>query len=183
MEIVKTIRATRHVGPDRHQRWRRLYRVAYCWTQDPQLAADLVRESLTGAGHDTRNLRNMDTPDGPLFRTLAKTWRQIRARHGTAVKHSTASIPAAESSEQDPATQALVKRVRAALAELSCQQREIITLVDLERMNYRDIAEVLDLGIETVRERLFSARRQLERSLRDLASADDHSVSSVWRVK
>jgi RNA polymerase sigma-70 factor (ECF subfamily) len=54
-----------------------------------------------------------------------------------------------------------VAMVRAALAELSFEYREIIVLREIEGCHYEEIAEILELPVGTVRSRLFRARMQL----------------------
>jgi RNA polymerase sigma-70 factor, ECF subfamily len=48
-----------------------------------------------------------------------------------------------------------------ALAELSPEQRAVVMLKELEGLQYREIAQVLNLSIGTVMSRLFYARRRL----------------------
>jgi RNA polymerase sigma-70 factor (ECF subfamily) len=49
-----------------------------------------------------------------------------------------------------------------ALAELSQQQRTVVVLKELQGLQYREIAQVLNLSIGTVMSRLFYARRRLQ---------------------
>jgi RNA polymerase sigma-70 factor (ECF subfamily) len=55
-----------------------------------------------------------------------------------------------------------IAMVRAALAELSFEYREIIVLREIEGCHYEEIAEILELPLGTVRSRLFRARIQLK---------------------
>ena len=52
--------------------------------------------------------------------------------------------------------------VRAAVAELADEHRQIIVLREMEGLAYEDIAETLQLPVGTVRSRLFRARAQLK---------------------
>jgi len=54
-----------------------------------------------------------------------------------------------------------VAMVRAALAELSVEYRQIIVLREIEGCHYDQIADILELPVGTVRSRLFRARMQL----------------------
>jgi RNA polymerase sigma-70 factor (ECF subfamily) len=60
----------------------------------------------------------------------------------------------------------LVRRVRAALPELSDRQREVFALVDLEQMDQREAARVLGMTHVTLRTTLHTARRRLADLLR-----------------
>ena len=55
--------------------------------------------------------------------------------------------------------------VRAAVAELPDRQREAIALYAFEQMTYREIAEVLDMPINTVKTLIHRARAALARAL------------------
>ena len=54
-----------------------------------------------------------------------------------------------------------------ALDRLSPQHREVIVLVALEEMSYRDVAEILGVPLGTAMSRLSRAREHLRRILED----------------
>ena len=58
--------------------------------------------------------------------------------------------------------------VRAAVAELPDRQREAISLYAFEQMTYREIAEVLNMPINTVKTLIHRARANLARALEPL---------------
>ena len=58
--------------------------------------------------------------------------------------------------------------VRAAIATLPVEFREVIVLREINQLNYRDIAEITNVPVGTVMSRLFNARRQLAQKLKDL---------------
>jgi RNA polymerase sigma-70 factor, ECF subfamily len=58
------------------------------------------------------------------------------------------------------------EEVNTALAKLSPEHRAVVLLKDLEDLQYREIAEGLNLSIGTVMSRLFYARRKLQSILR-----------------
>jgi RNA polymerase sigma-70 factor (ECF subfamily) len=57
------------------------------------------------------------------------------------------------------------QRVRAAMADLNRDQRELLALYAWEKLSYQDIADALDLPIGTVRSRLSRARARLRELL------------------
>jgi RNA polymerase sigma-70 factor (ECF subfamily) len=59
--------------------------------------------------------------------------------------------------------------VSAALLKLSDEHREIVVLRELQQMSYDEISEALDLPIGTVESRLFRARAELRKCLKDWA--------------
>jgi RNA polymerase sigma-70 factor (ECF subfamily) len=60
--------------------------------------------------------------------------------------------------------------LREALGQLDPQDREILLLREFEQLDYAEIAEVLDLPLNTVRSRLFRARTKLRELLAAPAS-------------
>ena len=60
-----------------------------------------------------------------------------------------------------------VGSVTAALDRLSAQHREVIVLVALEEMSYRDVAEILGVPLGTVMSRLSRAREHLRQMLEE----------------
>ncbi|MEO1526918.1 MAG: sigma-70 family RNA polymerase sigma factor [Planctomycetota bacterium] len=61
-----------------------------------------------------------------------------------------------------------VKLVRAAIATLTEEHRNILTLREMDDFSYEEIAEVLEISIGTVRSRLSRARRQLKLAIENL---------------
>ena len=55
--------------------------------------------------------------------------------------------------------------VHRGLDRLKAPQREVLTLFFLEKMSYKDIAQVLDINLGTVRSRLYHAKQSLRREL------------------
>ena len=60
------------------------------------------------------------------------------------------------------------EQVNAALAELSPEHRAVVVLKELEDMQYREIAEVLNVSMGTVMSRLFYGRKRLQSILKPL---------------
>jgi len=78
--------------------------------------------------------------------------------------------------------------IRQALAKLELSEREILMLREYEQLSYAEIAELLELPINTVRSRLFRARMALKglleakADLADIASATADPTAGVTRV-
>jgi RNA polymerase sigma-70 factor (ECF subfamily) len=162
--LLKNLHLKQHLG----ERWPRLYRVAYSWCHDPQLSKDLVQETVMKALKNSHQLKDKNLLDTWLFRILVNCWRDFCRQKRDNVEVNEADLYHNDSPEEENHRMNVVNRVRKAVSELSREHREIVSLIDLEQMSYKDVADVLDLPIGTVMSRLCRARRQLKEVLRDL---------------
>lgn len=132
--------------------------------RDADLAADAVQEALVALWlHEVRP----EDPGAWLQRTvtlrsldLARRRRRLRDHEGRArldrPEGSSRDDPAAGLERRD-----LAHSVREALARLTPDHRDILTLRDLEGLGYGEVAEALGLPVGTVRSRLHRARAAL----------------------
>lgn len=60
------------------------------------------------------------------------------------------------------------QRIDEAIAKLSPEHRAVITMKEMDGMQYQEIADALDCSIGTVMSRLFYARKKLQSLLRDV---------------
>lgn len=140
----------------------RLYRVALAWCGDPMLADDLVQETLANGIAKKHQLRDEKRLFPWLYSILNNNWRSyLRARKNhdelnDQLADDTAIGPRSNCQELE-----LVEQVRAAVASLPLEQRQVIALVDLEEFSYCDVAQVLEIPIGTVMSRLHRARKNL----------------------
>jgi RNA polymerase sigma-70 factor, ECF subfamily len=65
------------------------------------------------------------------------------------------------------------QHINAALAQLSPEHRAVIVLKEIEDLQYREIADILNLSIGTVMSRLFYGRRKLQSLLRPIYKQND----------
>lgn len=139
-----------------------LRRYARALAPDADVANDLVQETIVRAIAHWEQWRQ----DAPLkswlfaimrnthFRAERRTtrWRSISADLARRAESRTAPTPT------DPL---LVRRLGAALGELSEGQREILFLVVVEGLTYAEVAELTETPIGTVMSRLSRARARL----------------------
>jgi RNA polymerase sigma-70 factor, ECF subfamily len=60
------------------------------------------------------------------------------------------------------------EHINTALAQLSPEHRAVIVLKEIEDLQYREIAEILNVSIGTVMSRLFYSRKKLQSILRPI---------------
>lgn len=165
------------------QRWRRLYRVAYSWCHDPDLSSDLVQECMQKAINKSTQLNKEQALDGWLFIILTNCWRDYCRKQKDTIEFDEQQYIDSTTGEQENERFMIVKKVRSAIASLSKDQREVLSLVDLEGMSYSEVSKVLEIPMGTVMSRLCRARNQLKELLEVSDSDKDLSVPVLRRIK
>jgi RNA polymerase sigma-70 factor (ECF subfamily) len=129
-------------------------------------AHDAVQETFLAAWRRLPTLRDVDRFDAWLGRITVNACRMaLRRRRGVR------EIPVADSTTADPATSAFDAAAASADAfdrafgRLSVDQRAILVLHHLDALPITEIAARLGIPGGTVKSRLHSARRALERAL------------------
>lgn len=181
IERVRRYRAVR-----RHLELRRdaLYRLAYTWCNDSHLADDLVQQTAARALQSAGQLRAVDQVERWIVRILANCWHDHLRRSGRDTREEEATHPQVETAtpELELERDATVSRVRAAMMRVTPEQRQVITLVDLEGYTYAEAAEVLGVPIGTVMSRLCRGRRLLRQILLSDIRDRNEGVSTGSRV-
>ncbi|MBU9617397.1 sigma-70 family RNA polymerase sigma factor [Burkholderia multivorans] len=136
-----------------------LTRYARALTGDRAWADDLVQDTLERAlnrpPRDAGNLRAW------LLTLLRHRFiDQLRARHEVPVDDATAPWQTLAAPPGDVGG-LMLRDVQRALYRLPVEQREVLLLVALEELSYRDAAQVLGVPVGTVMSRLSRAREQM----------------------
>lgn len=139
----------------------RLYRVAYAWGHDADLASDIVQETMAKALKYVSQLREPEKLNSWLFGIMTNCWRDhFRAKRDITniddIELEDKNTPERLHHKQD-----IVMNVRNAVAQLPSAQRYVVTLVDLEGFSYAQVAEIMEIPIGTVMSRLSRARKLL----------------------
>jgi RNA polymerase sigma-70 factor (ECF subfamily) len=139
----------------------RLYRVALAWCGDEMLADDLAQETMTNGITNIKQLRDETRLFAWLYSILNNNWR-LHLRRKKCHDELDDQMPGEDDEPLGHCHEIeIVTRVRRAVASLPAQQRQVISLVDLEEFSYCDVAEILDIPIGTVMSRLHRARKNL----------------------
>lgn len=155
-----------------------LRRYARALEQDRDRADDLVQDTLERALSRRALFRTGGNMRGWLLTILHNLHvNELRRR---AVRAGTVPIEAAGANLSAPAPQPgrmAVRDLQQALLQLGDDHRQVILLVALEGMAYREVAEVLGVPLGTVMSRLARARERL----RQLMDGDE--TPPLRRVK
>lgn len=170
-------------------KWKRLYRLAYSWTHDPHLARDLVQETMSRAISKHKQLKDLGALDSWLFKILVNCWHDVCRQN----KHLQPLLDADElvnnyTPDMDRYRYEVIKKVHSAIVKLPMEQRQIITLIDLEGLSYSEVANIMEVPMGTVMSRLCRARNKLKTHLGELKSQDkvgatDKYGDNVRRIK
>ncbi len=160
----------RHVEPELEV----LLRVARRLTSDPHDAQDLVQETLL------RAYRALDRFDGRHPRawllTIMRNARanQLRKRQPTLMRDDEAfsqerarGADGRRGAEEQVLGEMVDPTLREAFGGLSKKLRDVVILVDIDGLTYREAAETLGVPEGTVMSRLHRARKRLRRHLEE----------------
>jgi len=149
----------------------RLFRTAFAWCHNRDLAEDLAQETLAKALKKAGQLRSEDALEGWLFRIMANLWRDHVRRDRPMDSMEDVDVRIEETPEELNSRQQTVMRVRRALGQLQDNYRIALTLVDIEGFSYVEAAAIMEVPAGTVMSRLSRGRKQLAELLRDSGDA------------
>ena len=145
-----------------------LYRVAYGWCHDAQLAEDLAQEAIEKALRSAAKVRDLGRLKGWLYRILANCLRdhyRAAREHEDLDRFADTLADAGPGPDEAHARAQVTARVREAVARLPLGHRQVVILVDLEGCSYAEVGEALEIPIGTVMSRLCRARQALRELL------------------
>jgi RNA polymerase sigma-70 factor (ECF subfamily) len=155
----------------------RVYRLVRILAGNLPEAEDLTQETFIRAYRAIGRFRRDSTFRTWLHRIAVNaTWSHLaRRRHGISLvalesdADGNMAVTDVAACDDDPET-ALIRRqaIDRALATLSTEARLVITLRDIQGLEYQEIATITGVPIGTVESRLFRARRRLRPLLEPL---------------
>ena len=127
-----------------------------------QDAWDLLQETWIAVIKDIRHLRNPESLPIWLYR-IARNSAYGKFRKNK----KNLEVVDFEDAEIEDSFDAMInfenaQQVHFALGQLELFQREILTLFFLEDFSLKEVSEILDIPVGTVKSRLFSARKRLK---------------------
>lgn len=140
----------------------RRFAISLCRSRDA--ADDLVQAACERALASQDRFEPGTRFDAWMFRILRNLWiDQIRRAKTAGPTQDIAESHdiAGSSGERDAEARLTLKSVAKAIDDLPDEQREVLLLVCVEDLSYKDAAEVLSIPIGTVMSRLARARKNL----------------------
>ena len=162
-----------------HRYQNRIYNFALAMTGSSADADDLAQETFIRALRGLPRFRGDSSLKNWLYRiatNAARSHRGARMRRAPVWETRLESDTLAErqfASGEESAEQRAIRRqtVDRALAALPADLRKAVVLRDIEGLEYREIASVLNIPIGTVMSRIFRGRQRLRPLLADIGGA------------
>lgn len=154
---------------------RRVYGICYRFTGSDAAAQDLTQEAFLRV---FRSLKSYRAGEGSFTVWLGRLTRNLLIDHYRRTKQERATssleeqLPLVEQRSAESRTEGMLagreagEALQAALAKLSPELRETVILRDLEELEYREVAQILNVPEGTVKSRLNRGRAELARILR-----------------
>ncbi|WP_018869729.1 MULTISPECIES: RNA polymerase sigma factor [unclassified Thioalkalivibrio] len=155
-----------------------MYRMAYAWCHDAALADDLVQEAMMKALTRLKSLQDENALKSWVFRIMTNCYRDWGRRQKDTVDVDNMELACEDCPEQQTERNRRVADVHQAMARLSSDHRQVVSLVDLEGFAYAEVSEVLDVPIGTVMSRLSRARAQLKKQLLEQQQAPQDTAAT-----
>lgn len=152
-----------------------LYRIAFAWAQDVNLAQDLVQETMLKALQKAHQISSFEHVDRWLCKIMHNLFYD-HCRHDT--RWQAVQVEDVDSYVQTESVETLylkkqtIQSVHDAIGCLPVDQREVLVLVDLQGYSYAEVAEVIEVPVGTIMSRLSRARSKL----RSLISSEDNPL-------
>lgn len=151
---------------NRHQAW--AWRIAFRFLGDTHNAEDVVQEAFLRLLPAASRFRPKARFRSYFHRIITRLCLdQVRKKHPTYTDHG---LPEAPDPDPDPASQIIHREmsaaVRAALDQLPANQRMAVVLRYFEDLDYRGIAEAMQVSPKAVERLLSRARKRLRTLLR-----------------
>jgi len=158
------------------RRWeRRIFALAYGMLGREEEARDATQETFLAAFRNLRGFRGEAKVSSWLHRIAVNQCitrqRKAKVRGESALedeeqKHANSfAAPVAFSPAVATEGAQVTLAVRRAVNSLPLELRQIVVMKEFEELTFREIAEVLDLPLSTVKSRLYTALKQLHMKL------------------
>jgi RNA polymerase sigma-70 factor (ECF subfamily) len=143
----------------RHQDF--VYGAALRIVRNPVMAQDLAQEAFVRAHKALPGFRGQAQVRSWLYRIATNLALNAVQRRKEYPSETLPDRPAKYDPASDAVNQAMRKDIEEAISELPDKLKEPLVLREYEGMSYQDIADRLDMPLNTVRTRILRARRAL----------------------
>jgi len=143
----------------------RLFRMAYAWSHNSDVADEVVQEAMIKALNSVDKVKDIEALDGWLFRILSNCFIDYCRKQRDEINIDDTILVAQDTPETVHSQDEMLITVRAAIASLPFKHRQVLTLVDIENFAYAEVAEIINVPLGTIMSRLNRARQSLKQKL------------------
>src|SRR5215510_1787392 len=146
----------------------RLFRYLLRMIGDTGTAEELTNDTMVAAWKAAGSFKGQSKPSTWLFAIARnKALNAMRGLRPVMVEVETAIAVAAasESAEQTVSRGDLQTAMKQVLQQLSAEHREVIELTFYQELSYQEIAEIMQCPVNTVKTRMFYAKKKLQEAL------------------
>jgi len=139
----------------------------------PQLIEEVLDDTMMAVWQTAGNFKGASKPSTWIFAIAYRKALRARGRWPDPVEQDRPDtrVSTEPGPDQEFHQQRLHDALVAAMAELSADHRAVVDLTYFHGLGYSEIAEIVDCPVDTVKTRMFHARRRLRRVL--AGSLDD----------
>ena len=163
------------------RRWeRRIFALAYGILGREEDARDATQETFLAAFRSLRGFRGEAKVSSWLHRIAVNQCitrqRRAKVRNEAALEDEQErdaakfSAPVSFSPARTVESRQITEAVRCAVNSLPMDLRQIVVMKEFEELTFREIADILDLPLSTVKSRLYTAMKQLQMRLQKFGS-------------
>ena len=154
----------------------RLYRMAYAWSHNADIADEVVQLTMIKAMNNVDKIKNIDALDGWLFRILSNCFIDVCRKQREEIDIDDVILFDNETPETIHSQNEMFASVRLSIASLPFKHRQVITLIDVENFSYAEVADILDVPQGTIMSRLNRARQSLRKLLNEQNKEKDTKI-------
>lgn len=136
-------------------------------TRRPELAEDIINETMLATWRALPNFKGESKVSTWIFAIAYRTATRAAKRFDSAVstEQNEEIVDEADGPDHGIDTTKRTKLLSNAIAELSANHRLVVELTYYQDLGYREIAQIMNCPIDTVKTRMFHARRHLKARL------------------
>ncbi|MBE9568761.1 MAG: RNA polymerase sigma factor [Proteobacteria bacterium] len=143
----------------------RLFRMAYAWSHNRDVADEVVQETMIKAMHNVDKIKDVAAMDSWLFRVLSNCFIDLCRKRREEIDVDEIKLFSPDTPETINLRNEMLISVREAIAGLPLKHRQVITLIDIESFSYAEVSNILGIPPGTVMSRLNRARQSLKKTL------------------
>ena len=166
--IARVSEGDRHAFDEIYRLYQvRLQRFLGNLVRHPQLAEEVLDDTLLVVWERAASFKGESKLSTWIFAIAYRKAMKALRRYDAPVEHHDAENQVShEASPEDAFGHArLHQLLRGAMAVLSPDHRGVVELTYFQDLSYREIAEIMDCPVDTVKTRMFHARRKLKQRL------------------